>query len=289
LVPCQGAGEPDAEAAARELRALAEAPQRTAETAAAVREHLLTSRTADRTGQQLRQHVERAYRAWRTKWSRKRHGTSDDPLHPLLIARHALHRTPDVSSPGRSALSPALRKAVLKVLGHYDEHIRDLLRSVIDGVEQTAAELLSRQADLDGGSLHWVRRELDQLAQRDEQLAAQLTAVDDGVLRTRVELADQHRKLQALESGAGEEHAVEELAARLDTLTGAVERIVDRLDALEQRRSTDDVLTDGLRLVSRNVEDVLWRTEALQRVLLREHESADEEQATAPVLCDAGV
>lgn len=289
LVPCQGAGEPDAEAAARELRALAEDPQRTAETAAAVREHLLTSRTADRTGQQLRQHVERAYRAWRTKWSRKRHGKSDDPLHPLLIARHALHRTPDVSSPGRSALSPALRKAVLKVLGHYDEHIRDLLRSVIDGVEQTAAELLSRQADLDGGSLHWVRRELDQLAQRDEQLAAQLTAVDDGVLRTRVELADQHRKLQALESGAGEEHAVEELAARLDTLTGAVERIVDRLDALEQRRSTDDVLTDGLRLVSRNVEDVLWRTEALQRVLLREHESADEEQATAPVLCDAGV
>ncbi|MDA3649052.1 FkbM family methyltransferase [Saccharopolyspora indica] len=293
LVPCQGPGEPDIDAAAELLRAAADDADATAAFGAAARESLLATHTVARAGARLRERVEHAYRNWRTKWSTDRHGQFDDPLRPLLVARHALHRAPDAGVSSRNSMAPALRKAVLKALSHYDEHIRDVMRSLVDGVEQTASELLRRQYEADGdGDVEAMRAELAQFAQRQDQLGAQLMGTEDGVVRARADLAEQHRRLRELESGpAVDDRRVDALAERLDSLTGAVERILDRMDALEKRKSPDQNVETSVRAASADAANALQRTDVLQRILLREHErnTGAGDGTTTPVLCDAGL
>ncbi|MCX2731853.1 FkbM family methyltransferase [Saccharopolyspora sp. NFXS83] len=299
LVPCQGQGEPDVEAAAVALRTAADDPEETAAAGRRARDHLLVQHSVNHAAERLREHVEHAYRNWRTKWAKDRHGDLDDPLHPLLVARHALHRAPDVGAGGRNSVAPALRKAVLRVLSHYDEHIRDVLRSMVDGVEQTAAELLRRQYDADGGGeeLDLLRTELGRIDQRHDELDERLTSTDDGMVRARADLADQHRRLRALEAGGGspggEPDHNDLLAQRLDSLTGAVERTLDRIDALESEREQvrDQELETTLRSATSDAAYALHRTDVLQRILLREHErnTGTADGSSTPVLCDAGL
>ena len=307
LVPCHGAGEPDVEAAARSLREAADDPEDTADFGLRAREHLLSQHSAHGAGEQLRERVEHAYRDWRAKWSQDRHGHREDPLHPLLVARHALHRAPDVGMNTRNAMTPALRKAVLKAVSHYDEHIRDVLRSVVDGIERTASELLRRQYEVDGGGdFESVRTELAQLEQRHDELASQFTGADESLLRVRAELAEHQRRLREVESSAAPAEAgsssasdekVDVVAQRVDELTGVVERALDRMSAVEDRlaeqadssRATD--LESGLRSAAYEASHALQRTDVLQRVLLREHErnTGSADGTSSPVLCDAGL
>ncbi|MGI8311133.1 FkbM family methyltransferase [Saccharopolyspora hattusasensis] len=292
LVPCTGPGEPDIDSAAELLRAAADDPEGTAAFGAAARENLLALHTVARAGARLRERVEQAYRNWRTKWSRDSHGQFDDPLRPLLVARHALHRAPEVGASSRNSMAPALRRAVLKALSHYDEHIRDVMRSLVDGVEQTASELLRRQYEADGeGDLEAMRAELVQLLRRQDQLGAQLLGTDDSMVRARADLAEQHRRLLKLEDGAVGDQRVDALAERLDSLTGAVERILDRMDSLEQSQGSDRGVEAGLRAASLDAANALQRTDLLQRILLREHErnTGGGDGMTTPVLCDAGL
>ncbi|GAA2348942.1 FkbM family methyltransferase [Saccharopolyspora halophila] len=296
LVPCQGAGEPDIEAAADILRAAADDPAGTAAFGAAARETLLGTHTVVRAGAKLRERVEHAYRNWRTKHSGDKHGQFDDPLRALLVARHALHRAPDVGNAAgtRNAMAPALRKAVLRALSHYDEHIRDVMRSLVDGVEQTASELLRRQYEADGdGDVESMRADLAQVLRRQEQFGAQLDGTDDGLVRARTDLAEQHRRLQQLEEGgtSGRDDRVDALTERIDGLTGAMEKLLDRMDHLERRQQTDPEVEAGVRAAAGDAANALQRTDVLQRILLREHERAtgSGDGTTTPVLCDAGL
>lgn len=301
LVPCHGAGEPDVEAAARTLREAADDPEATADFGLRAREHLLSQHTAQRAGEQLRERVEHAYRGWRAKWSQDQHGHREDPLHPLLVARHALHRAPDVGMGTRNAMTPALRKAVLKAVSHYDEHIRDVLRSLVDGVERTASELLRRQYEVDGGGdFESLRGELAQLGQRHDELAAQFTGADESIVRVRAELAEHQRRLREIESSApaaasgASDDRVTALAQRIDELTAVVERTLDRMSSLEQQQADSTRPADleaGLRSASYEASHALQRTDVLQRVLLREHErnTGSADGTSSPVLCDAGL
>lgn len=289
LVPSE-AGEPDVDAAAGLLLELVDEPRRAVEEGDRLREQLCAGNTPAATGEKVRSRVEAAYRTWRAKWAHDGHGQFDDPLRPLVVAKHALHRAPDVGDGGRNAMAPALRRAVLKALGHYDEHIRDVLRSVVDGVEQTASELLRRQHDGDDGDQEAVRGELARLAQLQKHSGARLAGVDDGVVRARADLADQHRRLRDLESESGSGHRVDALAERMDSLTSAVERVLDRMDALEQRETAIREELDVVRDAGRDAASALHRTEVLQRIVLREHErSSSGDRDSTPVLCDAGV
>ncbi|MGW1678953.1 glycosyltransferase family protein [Saccharopolyspora sp. NPDC002376] len=292
LVPCQGPGEPDIDAAAELLRQAADDAEATAAFGVAARENLLATHTVARAGARLRERVEHAYRNWRTKWSTDSHGQFDDPLRPLLVARHALHRAPDTGVGSRNSMAPALRKAVLKALSHYDEHIRDVMRSMVDGVEQTASELLRRQYEADGdGDVEAMRAELAQFSQRQDQLGAQLMVTEDGVVRARADLAEQHRRLRELETGTVDDSRVNALAERMDSLTSAVERILDRMDALEKRHSSGQSVETSVRAASTDAANALQRTDVLQRILLREHErnTGGGDGTTTPVLCDAGL
>ncbi|MEB3367786.1 FkbM family methyltransferase [Saccharopolyspora mangrovi] len=295
LVPCQGVGEPDLEAAAEIMRTAADDPEGTAAFGVAARETLLGTHTVARAGARLRERVEHAYRNWRTKWAGDKHGQFDDPLRPLLVARHALHRAPDVGQ-SSNAIAPTLRKAVLRALSHYDDHIRDVLRSLVDGVEQTAGELLRRQFEADGdGDVESMRAELAQLLRRQDQFGAQLVGTDDGLVRARADLAEQHRRLRRLEEAgvpvdvSGSDERVDALAERIDGLTGALEKVLDRMDAMEARQPGHD-LESGVRSAAGDAANALQRTDVLQRILLREHERATGgDGTTTPVLCDAGL
>lgn len=291
LVPCQSGGEPDVGAAAAALCEAADDQDGMADFGVAAREHLLAEYNTARAGERLRERVEHAYRNWRVQWAKDRHGQLDDPLHPLLVARHALHRAPEVR--GGNAMAPALRKAVLKGLSHYDEHIRDILRSLLDGVEQAAAELLRRQYEADGGDLASLRGELTQFGQRLDQLATQFAGTDDGMVRARADLADQHRRLKELESGPTQQGdtQLDALMNRVDSLTGAVEKTLDRVDALEQAQAQEPEADAGMKTVARDTAFAIQRTDVLQRILLREHErnTGSADGTSVPVLCDAGL
>ncbi|WP_228717594.1 FkbM family methyltransferase [Allosaccharopolyspora coralli] len=299
LIACRSGSEPDVGTAAVTLTALAGDVAALAEAGRAARDHLLTEHTAARAGQRLRERVESAYRTWRNKWAKDRAGHADDPLHPLLVARHALHRPPDVGAGGRNAMAPAMRKAVFRVLGHYDQHLREILRSLLDGVEQTSTELLRRQSALDGGDLDvdGLRRDLARVEQRLDQLDARHADADDGLVRTRADVAEQDRRLRELESsGAGADPRVDALTERIDRLTSAVERTLDRVDAVERRQSDDERAREhqseaGVRAASQDANHALQRTDVLQRILLREHErtTGGSDGTSTPVLCDAGL
>ncbi|WP_092523134.1 FkbM family methyltransferase [Actinopolyspora saharensis] len=299
LVRCQGSGEPAPEAAAAALTEAVGDPEATARSGTAAREFLSRHHSAGRAGEQLRERVEAAYRNWRAKWARDQQDPEEDPLRPLLVARHALHRPPEVGMGGRNAVTPALRKAVLKALGHYDEHIRDIIRSLLDGVEKTAAELLRRQEgradDLD---VNAVRAELTQLSQRQEQLGSRVAGADDGAVQARSDLAEHDRRLRALEERgqAASENQLSELAERVDSLTGAVERTLDRVDRLEQRienseRQQQEQLDSGLRRTALDIDNALRGTDALRRIVLREHErnGGTDHVPGTPVVCEAGL
>ncbi|MFB9909076.1 FkbM family methyltransferase [Allokutzneria oryzae] len=307
LVPCHGVGtEPDAQAAVELMRSVAEDPDATIRLGKAAREHLTHSRTVDGTAKQLRDRVEHAYRGWRAQHAAPAPGPAEDPLRPLLVARHALLRKPNVETESRTPGAPALRKAVLRVLSHYDNHLREVLTAVVDGVERTAGELARRQGE-DAGTgggradIADVRADVIQLAERQSQLDDQLIGVDDGVVRARADMASQGRRLQALEESIAERDAmrdkqVDTLAERIDRLTSALNRTLDRIDSLESRvvstlRERDARLESGVRAAN----DALRTADSLRRIVVREHDRAGvvdpslEGVSTSLVLTDAGL
>lgn len=303
LVPTlQGGAEPDLQAAATLIRGLADDPEAAIAIGLAGREHLLRTRSVARIGEQLRERVEHAYRAWRARRSAANPVQVVDPLKALHSAKHALLRQPDVDVASRTPGAPALRKAVLRVLSHYDNHQRAMLTTLIDGVERTARELVRRQDDLTAGvglgELEMLRAEIEQVAERQVQLSDQLVGTDDGVVRVRADMAGQGRRLREIEDavvGEASKRAKQNdtLAGRLDKLTHALDRTLDRIDTLESKvvevlRDRDTRLDSGVRAASQAQQTA----DALRRVVVREHERHSETEPdvrSSLVLSDVGL
>lgn len=303
LVRCPQPGEPDLACAADLMRDLVEDPAGAHRLGMVGRQYVRQEWSATACSPQLRALVEQAYRNWRSQRSQSQLADDlDDPLRPLLAAKHALLRRPDVDVSSRIPMAPALRKGVLRVLHHYDAHLRDVLRTMLDGIERTASELVRRQdlaGAVDGEGLVEVRTELDRLSDRLAQLGNQLGGTDDGVLRMRSELASQGRQLRLLEEGApataeDQRQQVDAVAERLDRLTVALDRTLDRIDTLEARTADslserDNRMEAGLRAASQSIRV----SDALSRVVLREHSRNTTIEApgepTSLVLCDAGL
>jgi len=153
-------------------------------------------------GARLRDRVEHAYHTWRARNAAARLPQDSDPLRPLRSARHVLLREPDVAAGYKIPMAPALRKAVLRVLNHYDTHMRTVLGTLVDGMERSIEELAARQqtsgpADL--AELDAVSEALDRLNERVAHLDDRLLGIDDGALRTRADLAGQIRRLAEVE------------------------------------------------------------------------------------------
>ncbi|WP_367131992.1 FkbM family methyltransferase [Saccharothrix sp. HUAS TT1] len=298
FVPCRHGVEPDVQAAAKLMRALAEDLPAAAAIGIKGRDHVRATRDVAKIGDLLRERVEHAYRGWRAR--RAKPAPTVDPLTALHSAKHALLRQPDVGTASRTPMAPQLRKVVLRVLDHYDNHMRDVLGTLVDGVERTASELVRRQDDLSTGvglgELEVLRAELEQHAEHQGHLADQLVGVDDGVVRVRADMAGQGRRLREIEDAVVAEAAKrakqsDALAKRIDKLTVALERTLDRIDSLESKvvdvlRDRDTKLDAGLRAANQ----AQHTADALRRVVVREHERhSDGVPRSSLVLTDVGL
>ena len=303
LVPCHHGGtEPDIDVASKLLREVADDPDVADRMSRTGRWHLLRAYSLPKVADQLKERVEHAYRTWRARRSASRGGNDTDPLGPLHSAKHALLRQPDVDVASRMPMAPALRKGVLRVLNHYDNHLRDVLGTVLDGMERTAGELLRRQEEIRevGGlvELESLRADFERLIDRHSQLGDQLVGTDDGVVRVSADLAGQGRRLRELEDALVAEAGkrtkqMDTLADRLDRLTLMLDKTLDRIDALESKvaenlRERDGRLESGLRAA----DQALHTSDALRRVVVREHErhaGVVEGVSSSLVLCDVGL
>ncbi|MFE2751406.1 FkbM family methyltransferase [Actinosynnema sp. NPDC059335] len=298
FVPCRQGVEPDVQAAAKLLRALADDLPTAFAIGVKGREHVRATRDVAKVGEILRERVEHAYRGWRAR--RAKPAPTTDPLKALVAAKHALLRQPDVGTASRTPMAPQLRKMVLRVLDHYDNHMRDVLTSLVDGVERSVAEVVRRQDDLSTGvglgELEVLRAELEQHAEHQGHLADQLVGVDDGVVRVRADMAGQGRRLREIEDAVVAEAAKrakqgDALAQRIDKLAVALERTLDRIDSLESKvvdvlRDRDTKLDRGLRAA----DQAQQTADALRRVVVREHERHNEAvPRSSLVLTDVGL
>ncbi|MGZ3140486.1 FkbM family methyltransferase [Lentzea chajnantorensis] len=299
LVPCHQGAEPDVQAAAKLMRSLADDLGTAAALGQAARDHVLSVRSVARVGELLRERVEHSYRGWRARRPKPR--PEVDPLLALQSAKHALLRQPDVGSAHRTPMAPALRKVVLRALDHYDNHMREVLHTLVDGVERTVSELVNRQDALrtgvGAGELELLRAEVEQVAARQTHFTDQLVGVDDGVVRVRADMAGQGRRLREIEDAVVAEAAkraktTDVLADRIDKLTVALDRTLDRIDTLESRvvevfRERDTRLDAAVRAAHQAQQTA----DALRRVVVRQHETSSDVPGvrSSLVLCDAGM
>ena len=279
------------------LRDLVDDHGAAAKLGAAARDRVRTAFDPVAAGEVLRNRVERAYRTWRKRQANGEPEAERDPLQPLRAARHALLREPDVGVGYKIPMAPALRKAVLRVLNHYDAHLRTVLHPARRrGTHRRRAG--GRPAVHGGPGRVALRADLDQTRTRagpgredDVRLGCAptwwrttatwprlTTAVADEAAARRVEMVG--------------------LSERLDRLTGLLERTSGRIDAVEQAspRSSPNAMP-GRRGSCGRPTQALQATDALRRVVVRAHERTAELDGdlddlgtpTALVLCDAGL
>ncbi|WP_447005824.1 FkbM family methyltransferase [Saccharothrix isguenensis] len=298
FVPCRQGVEPDVHAAVKLMRALADDLPAAIAIGIKGRDHIRATRDVTQVGELLRDRVEHAYRGWRAR--RAKPAPTVDPMKALHSAKHALLRQPDVGTASRTPMAPQLRKVVLRVLDHYDNHMRDVLASLIDGVERTVSELVRRQDDISTGvglgELEVLRAEIEQHADHQGHLADQLVGIDDSVVRVRADMAGQGRRLREIEDAVVGEAGKrakqgDALAQRIDKLTVALERTLDRIDSLESKvvdalRERDTKIDSGVRAATQAQQTA----DALRRVVVREHERhSDTVPRSSLVLTDVGL
>jgi FkbM family methyltransferase len=223
--------EPDTAAAADALREIRADPRAARQRAERGRVRLREQRTIEQAAAWARDRIEQAARAAAAPPGAAPPDADADghaAPGPWQQAREALRWRPDAASASRVPLAPALRRAVLRALDHYDHHQRTMLGGVLDGVEHGVGEL---QAALTA--------RLDDL---DEQLRRRTADTDSGLrgLRRRLAGAEQTADAAAATAAGARREATagRELAARAgadaatarDTVAGLADAAVRRAD-----------------------------------------------------------
>jgi glycosyltransferase involved in cell wall biosynthesis len=144
--------DPDLDAAARAMREVADDPAEASRRGLAAREHILRTRSVAAAADWMAARIDDAYRAWRADPA-ARATAAGSPL-SLDQAGMAVHRRADVRAPSRFPFVPQLRRAVLRLLDHYDANQRRVLSTVVDDV-RTALHHLDRRIE----RLEHLRRE----------------------------------------------------------------------------------------------------------------------------------
>ncbi|PPK63389.1 FkbM family methyltransferase [Actinokineospora auranticolor] len=265
----------------------------------AARTHVLEHLSPTAAGAAVRRRVELAYRSWRAGRALAS-ATEDDPLRALRAARHALHRRPDTEVGYKIPMAPQLRRAVLRVLAHYDAHLTSVLASLIDGIERTAVELVERQEKLTtagaGLDADLLRADLDLVVERMTQLGKQVSAAGEEVVRLRGDVAGNSREVgevaaQVREVSAREVAGIGVASDEVRRLTEALAANTARMDALEARLASRQLESESrVAQGSWAADQALRATDALRRVIVRQHERVvSVDVPSAPVLCDAGL
>lgn len=210
--------DPDLEAAAAALRAVFTDPQEAARRGAAGRAHVAATRSQAAAARWTAERLTAAFDRWQHDRGTLG-GRRGGPSAPLDAARAALRWRANPEMPSRIPLAPALRRAVLRGLNHYDEHQRKVLSTLVDGV----AQALARSHDELSSRLDRLETRIEQAAAEDQQdlLDATVSRFDETLT---ARLRERDARLGALDVATGE------LRRHLDTARLAVRRHHDLLD-----------------------------------------------------------
>jgi FkbM family methyltransferase len=171
--------EPDLDAAAAAMREVADNPAEAAKRGKQAREYILRERSMATAAEWMRAELENAHRVWQAG----KHAGQPAPPHPIAPlheAAQALHWRPEAAAPSRLPLAPALRKAVLRAIDHYDVHQRKVMGALLAGVEASNQRLLERIEALEGG-LADSRRTADASRGAGEKLGERFEALHNTV------------------------------------------------------------------------------------------------------------
>ncbi len=138
--------EPDIAAAAAALREIADDPARALRRGAAAREHVLTTRSMATAADWMRTRITASHEEWLRR--RNGHAPHGSVLEPIDRSREALKWRADPSAPSRVPMAAGLRRAVLRLIDHYDHHQRTVLTELVDGVSASIRQLADGQRDL---------------------------------------------------------------------------------------------------------------------------------------------
>ncbi|MEW2500054.1 FkbM family methyltransferase [Amycolatopsis sp. NPDC047767] len=162
--------DPDVEAAAAAMREVADNPDEAERRGRKARQQVLRTRSMAAAAEWMHRELRGAYEIWRSRQA-YRPQEPEHPLTPVRKAAEALHWRPEPAAPSRTPLAPAMRKAVLRAIDHYDVHQRRVMGELRDATEETTSRLLAR--------LESVEARLD-----DAQRAAELSRRFDDKLET---------------------------------------------------------------------------------------------------------
>ncbi|MGH3794334.1 MAG: FkbM family methyltransferase [Pseudonocardiaceae bacterium] len=225
--------DPDLDVAADAMRAVTADPREAARRGAAGRAHVAATRSQAAAAGWVTERLTAAFHRWQP--SRVAPGAGG-PQAPLEAAREALRWQADAGAPSRIPLAPALRRAVLRALNHYDQHQRTVLGTLMDGVQQA----LVRSDEEMSSRLDRLQAELDRATsteRRHREQAGELAARRCDELDEKMTTLLAQRDLGA-----------DELRRRLDTTGLAVLRHHDLLDRdlldVESEDDSEAVLTD---------------------------------------------
>jgi FkbM family methyltransferase len=210
--------EPDLDAAAAALREVAGDPDAARRRGLAARRHVLGTRHMELAADWVRGRLTAAYQQWRQAGPSR--GTPA-AIAPLRESREALRWRADTSAPSRLPGAPALRRAVLRTIDHYDHHQRTVLGSLMDGVERsvtalagqverlradTTSELLRLDGEI-GAVRAALTRQLGERARVDGELGkvgGRLAAIDARLGRTDAGLAETGQRIDDLDNRLAE-------------------------------------------------------------------------------------
>lgn len=244
--------QPDLDAAAAAMRAVVADPQEAARRGAAGRAHVAATRGRRAAASWVADRLTAAFGQWQ-----QNHGVlgrpADGPLEPLVTAREALRWRAEPGTPSRLPLAPAMRRAVLRAIDHYDQHQRAVLGTILDGVQLALArshEETTRRLDRLEATLERSHRAATTAASQAHGLQERHDRLDEKVIELFRERDERLGSLDVLG---------EALRTGLDTARTAVLRHHDLLDP-EFDEGSEAVLTDVgvLRLPAEDTVVLPW-------------------------------
>jgi FkbM family methyltransferase len=253
--------EPDVAAAAAALREIADDPERALRRGAAARQHVLATRSRTTAADWMRTRITAAHQEW---LSRRTAHQSPGPLEPIERSREALKWRADPSAPSRVPMAAGLRRAVLRLIDHYDHHQRTVLTELLDGVSESVRQLAAGQQEL--------AARLDR-AERDRDAAQE--AADD-----------------AREAHVALARTVASLPAEVDgRITSQAEEFGTRLSEFEHRTmSLFHERSEWMAAVETTTADLVAEVPLLRTGLVHHHDLVNPApgQHSQTVLTDVG-
>jgi FkbM family methyltransferase len=294
--------DPDLDAAAEAMRAVLHDRREAARRGTAARQKVLRERSMANASKWMHEQLRSAYDEWNSR--RVEIAETENPLTPMQNAREALRWRPAPDAPAKTPLAPALRKAVLRALDHYDVHQRDVMAALFAGIEDTNRRLLDRiealEAEL-GESRHTAAR-VDHLSRTVDELRGRLPDVGSRIEQVETEVdklvgvtADLRDGIAA--SGSTVYRMFQERDERFDRLETADRTMHKMFQERDERLDRLDTTDRTMHKMFQERDERLDGTELSIRDLRRDvaavHQAARTLHAPLPsgtdvVLCDAG-